>query len=106
MATTPEGLVKNRMELARGMGEATPTEVARKVGNGAEISAQDTVPFCIWNACRCLADYKEAIISTIEVGGDCDTNAAIVGGIVTSYTGTDAIPTDWLRVREPLGIHR
>ncbi|MEM7014617.1 MAG: ADP-ribosylglycohydrolase family protein, partial [Verrucomicrobiota bacterium] len=45
-----------------------PIEVAREVGNGVEISAQDTVPFCIWNAARNLDSFEEAIISTIEVG--------------------------------------
>lgn len=54
-------------------------------------------------ACRCLGDYREAIISTIEVEGDCDTNSAIVGGIVAAYGGQEAIPVEWLRVRERLG---
>jgi ADP-ribosylglycohydrolase len=54
-------------------------------------------------ACRSIGDYREALLATIEVGGDCDTNAAIVGGIVTGYAGRDAIPGDWLRAREELG---
>ncbi len=45
---------------------------------------------------------QEAILSTVEVGGDCDTNAAIVGGIVASYNGHGNIPGKWLRVRERL----
>ena len=99
---TPQCMVRDRLEAARGMSAASPLEIARKFGNGAEISAQDTVPFCVWNACRCLDDYREAIISTIEVDGDCDTNAAIVGGIVSGFTGRIGIPADWLRVRELL----
>ncbi|MGD1978101.1 MAG: ADP-ribosylglycohydrolase family protein [Akkermansiaceae bacterium] len=80
---TPESSVRRKMIHAKSMGFISNIEAARELGNGAEISAQDTVPFCIWNACRCLGEYHEAILSTIEVGGDCDTNSAIVGGIVS-----------------------
>ena len=99
---TAEGEVRRRLVRAREMEGATAQEVASELGNGAEISAQDTVPFCVWNACRCLEDYREAILSTVEVGGDCDTNAAIVGGIVSGYSGRACIPDEWLRVRGEL----
>lgn len=99
---TPEGKVRNGVSLARAMSDATALEVVREVGNGAGVSAQDTVPFCIWSACRNLGDFREALLSTVEVGGDCDTNCAIVCGIVTAYVGAEAIPTVWLRVRESL----
>ena len=99
---TPESTVRERLAAARSMSDAEPAEVAKRVGNGAEVSAQDTVPFCVWNACRSLGDYEEALVSTIEVDGDCDTNAAIVGGIVTGYLGEAGFPADWLRVRERL----
>jgi ADP-ribosylglycohydrolase len=89
------------------MSQAAPAEIARELGNGMEISAQDTVPFCIWSACRSLTDYRETILSTVETGGDCDTNCAIVGGIVTAYLGNAGIPRDWLSAREPLRLdHR
>jgi ADP-ribosylglycohydrolase len=99
---TPEGKVRNGISVARGMSGATAKEVVREAGNGACISAQDTVPFCIWSACRNLGDFPEAFLSTVEAGGDCDTNCAIVCGIVTAYGGAGAIPAEWLRVRERL----
>jgi len=102
LAATPPGEVHKRLAGAARRTGAQPADIARSYGNGAEISAQDTVPFCIWNACRCLGDYTEAIVSTIEMDGDCDTNAAIVGGIVTGYLGRRGIPSEWLRVRERL----
>ena len=103
---TPESQVRVRLEMARGFETAEANEVAREVGNGAEISAQDTVPFCIWSACRNLGDYREALLSTIEVGGDCDTNAAIVGGVVAAFTGSEGIPEDWRSAREGLALKR
>jgi len=99
---TPEGEVRSRLVRASQMADSTAMDVAKELGNGQEISAQDTVPFCVWNACRCLEDYREALLSTVEVGGDCDTNAAIVGGIICGYIGWAGIPGDWLRAREEL----
>lgn len=104
MDHTPDGKVKLGLELAKSLQGATADEAAKKLGNGTEISAPDTVPFCVWNACRCIGDFKEAIISTVEVGGDCDTNAAIVGGIVASYCGVESLPESWMKVREKLDI--
>lgn len=40
----------------------------------------------------------------IRAGGDIDTNAAIVGGIVALAVGIDAIPKDWRKDREQLVI--
>lgn len=104
IALTPESAVRDKLVDARSMTTSTHEEASHELGNGSDISSQDTVPFCLWNACRCLDDYEEAILSTIEVGGDCDTNSAIVGGIVSSYTGISEIPSEWLRVRERLDV--
>ena len=56
----------------------------------------------IWSALRSLDDFQEALIATVEGGGDCDTNAAMVGGIVAARLGASAIPADWLAAREAL----
>jgi ADP-ribosylglycohydrolase len=102
---TPEGKTADGIARAQRLGPGAPLrEAVAALGNGSDISCMDTVPFCLWNACRCLADYREAIISTIEAGGDCDTNAAIVGAIVAGFTGQNGIPPDWLEAREALFI--
>lgn len=83
---TPEGMTLSALKFAHTyQSGSTADEVARDVGCGHEISCQDTVPFAIWNACRSIHDFTEALLSTVEVGGDCDTNAAIVCGIVAAY---------------------
>jgi len=99
---TPDSKVRTRLSLARSFKTTDAKDVVREVGNGAEISAQDTVPFCIWSACQNLGCYREAVLSTLEVGGDCDTNCAIVGGIVSSYSASKGIPEDWHAARESL----
>jgi len=76
--------------------------VASQVGCGHDISAQDTVPFCIWMAAALIDDYSEAMWATARVGGDIDTNCAIIGGIVSMNVGPKGIPTKWSKSREPL----
>lgn len=99
---TPESKVRARLMMARGFTNTGHKEVSREVGNGAEVSAQDTVPFCIWSACQNLGNFREAVLGTLEVGGDCDTNCAIVGGVVSAYSAGQGIPEDWLASREPI----
>lgn len=76
--------------------------LVRALGNGSRISCQDTVPLCLWVAARHLDDYQAALVDVIRARGDIDTNAAIVGGIVSLATGPDGIPEDWRSDREPL----
>lgn len=104
---TPKGQTLERLRIARHMGPAaTPEEVSKSLGCGYSVSCQDTVPYGIWNACRCLGDFREALLSSVEVGGDCDTTAAIVCGIVCGYTTPAAIPPDWLAAREKLPVSK
>jgi ADP-ribosylglycohydrolase len=79
-------------------------KLVRELGNGSRISCQDTVPFCLWMAARYLDNYESAIVQTVRAGGDIDTNAAIVGGIVALAVEADGIPSDWLADREELVV--
>jgi ADP-ribosylglycohydrolase len=81
---------------------ASPAEAARALGNGSLVTARDTLPYVIWSALRSLDDYAEALVATVEGGGDCDTNAALVGSIVVARLGRSAIPSEWLAAREKL----
>lgn len=74
----------------------------RELGNGARITAPDTIPFVLWCAARHLDDYAEALWTTVAGLGDIDTNAAIVGGIVAGRVGVEGIPTAWRGAREPI----
>jgi ADP-ribosylglycohydrolase len=55
-----------------------------------------TVPVVLhaWLSHHC--DFRAAVTSVIRCGGDADTTAAIVGGIVGSAVGKEGIPTEWL----------
>ncbi len=98
-------------ELHRGVRRAATLlghpvgRVADALGNGSRVTAQDTVPFSLWVAATHLDDYPAAIRVCVEAGGDVDTTAAIVGGVVAAHTGVGTprgVPDDWLAAREPL----
>jgi ADP-ribosylglycohydrolase len=100
---TPESEVKSKVLLASHVpADAEPGVAARSLGKGDLVTAPDTVPFCLWVAAHHLDNYVEALSHTIRVGGDCDTNAAIVGGIVALSAGRESIPADWLQAREAI----
>jgi ADP-ribosylglycohydrolase len=102
---TPESNVRRGILLASQTPADTPIEdVARALGNGSLVTAPDTVPFCLWIAAHHAGNFVNALAQTIRVGGDCDTNAAIVGGIVALGVGREAIPSDWLNSREVVRV--
>jgi ADP-ribosylglycohydrolase len=99
----PAGRVRDGIETAfRLPASTTSAEAARLLGNGAAVTASDTVPFCLWMAAWRSHDYAEALWQTVSAFGDRDTTCAIVGGIVALQVGRDGIPADWLRARERL----
>ena len=82
----------------------SPLTAASRLGNGLQVIASDTVPFCLWCAARHPDNYVEALWSTVSVFGDVDTNCAIVGGIVALSAGRDSIPVEWLKARESFNV--
>jgi ADP-ribosylglycohydrolase len=105
LGSTPESQVRRGILLASQMPADAPIEaVARTLGNGSLVTAPDTVPFCLWIAAHHLKNFVKALAEVIRAGGDCDTNAAIVGGIVALSAGKDAIPVGWLEAREMIRV--
>jgi len=101
----PASEVHTAIGKARDFADDTTVEKAVSVlGNGAEVSAQDTVPFCLWAAAHHLGNFEEALWTTVSGLGDRDTTCAIVGGIVAISAGPESIPKSWLESREPLPL--
>ncbi len=100
---TPPGDTRDGIEKARGIElTANPRSAAGWLGNGTKVTCPDTVPFCLWAIAAFFTNYERAVWETIRVGGDMDTNSAIVGGVVALATGPEGIPAEWLTRREEL----
>lgn len=84
--------------------DTAPEAAAAKLGNGSRVIASDTVPFCLWCAARHASSFEDALWTAVSVGGDIDTNCAIIGGIVALGAGREGIPSAWLAAREPLNF--
>lgn len=58
--------------------------------------ALHTVPVVLYAWLRHGDDFRAAVTATVRCGGDTDSTAAIVGGIVGAGLGATAIPASWL----------
>ncbi len=56
----------------------------------------DTVPVAMHACLSHPRDFRSAVMSVIECGGDTDTCAAIVGGVVGAGVGREGIPEEWI----------
>ena len=63
------------------------------LGNGIRLTAQDTVPFCLWCAAYFYTSVEEALWTAVSALGDRDTICAIVGGMVS--LSADELPQQW-----------
>ncbi len=79
------------------------TLAAALKGNGpkdVDGGKQGWVAIAFQNAFRHLAagtPIEDALIETVGLGGDTDTNAAIAGALLGSVQGIEAIPSRWIR---------
>ncbi|RYD62706.1 MAG: crystallin J1, partial [Verrucomicrobiaceae bacterium] len=101
--SVPDSDVRSRLIKARDMSTVGSIQYPVSIlGAGHEMSAQDTVPFALWCCGQALDDFEKAVRLGLLGGVDRDTICAIIGGVVVCYTGTTAIPEEWLKRREPL----
>jgi ADP-ribosylglycohydrolase len=98
----PRGVTNERLQVALDVPSNDLDQAVRLLGSGREVSAQDTVPFCLWSAAYHLGNFEDALWWTVKGRGDCDTTCAIVGGIVA--LATNSIPPYWLNQREPMPV--
>jgi ADP-ribosylglycohydrolase len=61
----------------------------------SRFTAMETAPFVI-SVCQRARSFKEGVLLAVNAGGDTDTNASIVGGLLGLRYGTAAIPQEWI----------
>lgn len=90
------GLIEKTLESA-GRGETTQA-FARALGCDEGVSGYvyHTVPTVIHAWLSRPDDYQGAIIDVVRCGGDTDTTAAILGGIIGARVGKAGIPQAWI----------
>ncbi|GAA4442380.1 ADP-ribosylglycohydrolase family protein [Bremerella cremea] len=76
----------------------TTAEFAQSMGLSQRVGGYvgHSVPVVLHCWLSNQTDFSNAVISIIECGGDTDTNAAMVGGIVGARVGRVGIPQRWL----------
>lgn len=100
---TPQSETRRGIAAARTLGEEAEVALAaQRLGSGAKVSSQDTVPFCIWSVCRNLRHIELAMWETVEAMGDRDTTCAIVAGVLANASDAVQLPPAWLTHVEPL----
>lgn len=88
---TPDSQTRHGIIAASTTQFTSSKEAAGVLGNGKNVSAQDTVPFALWVVARYLSrhprcqDWNDTLWETASVFGDMDTTCAIVGGILGAY---------------------
>lgn len=95
----PESDTKYKILSAVSVPKESSIEFAVSVlGNGIKLTAQDTVPFCLWCAAHYYSSMEEALWIAVSALGDRDTICAIVGGMVSLFA--DQIPQQWMNYME------
>ncbi len=90
---TSEGLTREGIVSAAQLtSDISPQEAGQILGNGSEVTSQDTAPFCLWSVACGPDDFEAAFWRTVQALGDQDTTCAIVGGIIACRTPA---PTEW-----------
>jgi hypothetical protein len=63
-----DGQVKRGVLRARRHLGVSAEHAAWELGNGSQVTAQDTVPFALWVAATSLHDYPTAITARVKAG--------------------------------------
>ncbi|CAF3152008.1 unnamed protein product [Rotaria sp. Silwood2] len=73
----------------------TDYEVVRYFGSSFQIKAIEAIPCALWIVCTSYREPEECLVRNVNMGGDTDTVAAIIGDIVGALHGWQWIPSRW-----------
>jgi ADP-ribosylglycohydrolase len=97
----PDSNVKAKIKKAKTLPAGYDIRtIVSVLGNGTNLSADDTVPLALWCAANNTGSYEEAIWTGLQALGDRDTIAAIIGSIVVLSAGPHSIPAHWIKQAE------
>lgn len=92
---TPE--LRGALQTVRSRLGEPPTALAQALGlrRGVTGFVLHTAPVVIAIWLRHPADFRHAVEEIILLGGDADSTAAILGGIIGASAGQEAVPDSW-----------
>lgn len=74
-------------------GDYSEHEIIKSLGNGVE--SYNTIPISIYSFLKNIESFRDALIYTVNLGGDADTIGAIVGAWSGALHGSNSIPENW-----------
>lgn len=89
-------LVDRAVQNARQGESAVAFAESLGLGRGVAGYIYHTVPVVLQAWFRHPRDFRAAIVDVLACGGDSDTTAAILGGIVGAGVGKEGLPAEWL----------
>jgi ADP-ribosylglycohydrolase len=93
----PDSDTKSKISKSNSISYNYQIETVKSIlGNGTNMTAQDTVPFAIWCTAYNLENFEEALWKAVSILGDRDTICAMVGGMTIMSTRTENIPNNWI----------
>jgi ADP-ribosyl-[dinitrogen reductase] hydrolase len=94
---TPELIDLLRKSLNSAQNGDSPIDFAKQLGLSKGVSGYvyHSVPVAFQAWFRYPHDFQQAIVSVVECGGDTDSVAAIVGGLVGTAVGEAGMPQEW-----------
>jgi ADP-ribosylglycohydrolase len=88
-------LTRRACEAAGEKAEASNLINELRLQKGITGYTYHTVPLVLYYWLRYQTNFEKAITGIISHGGDTDTTAAILGGIIGARVGVDGIPSSW-----------
>ena len=90
------GLIEQAIEAADAGQSSKQFAASIGLDRGVTGYTYHTVPVAVHASLRYHDNFKEAIVEVVLCGGDTDTVAAIVGGILGASMGPEELPQDWV----------
>lgn len=93
----PESDTKSKLSKSKSVSYNFHIETVKSIlGNGVNMTSQDTVPFAIWCTAYNLVNFQEALWKAISILGDRDTICAMVAGMTIMSADEHTIPEEWI----------
>lgn len=94
----PDTDTKSKISKSKSIPYNYQIETVKSVlGNGTNMTSQDTVPFAVWCSAYNLNNFEEGLWKAVSILGDRDTICAMVGGITIMSSTAENIPNLWLK---------